>query len=183
MLDCVTAFLRVNSNFIMWKENNATLNGHLHRWLTFFHVWMNEKFNHWRLHSPHLETKRHMIFTSHVIGCFYMCTQILTYENKVTHDFFHMWKKGLHILIHIHTYRSLYLPHVVLFAIDDGYLVFFVGVRLQLLLPHCLLTHKAQEGVIRSMSYRWQNTIQSGDEMMCEDCSKDIFLDVHGPFY
>lgn len=67
-------------------------------------------------------------------------------------------KRCLHILIHVHTYRSLYLPHVVLFAIDDGYLVFLVGARLQpllpCLLPHCLLTHKAQEGVIRSMSYR-----------------------------
>ena len=41
-----------------------------------------------------METKHHNIFTSHVIGCFYMCTKISTYENKVTLNFFTYEKKA-----------------------------------------------------------------------------------------
>lgn len=75
-------------------------------------------------------------------------------------------------------FRSLYLPHVVLFAIDNCYPVCPVGLWLQLLLSHlrplCLLAHKAQEGVVRSVSWRWRKhravqwQLQRGIYFVCE---------------
>lgn len=47
-----------------------------------------------------------------------------------------------------------HLPHVLLFAIDNCYPLFPVGVHLLFFFPRFLRTHKSQEGVIRSVSYR-----------------------------
>lgn len=47
----------------------------------------------------------------------------------------------------------LYLPHVLLFTIDNCYPLFPVGVHLLFFFPRFLRTYESQEGVIRSVSY------------------------------
>lgn len=58
----------------------------------------------------------------------------------------------------MHFFWSSYLPHVVLFSIDHRYSVFLVAHWLELAsLPNGPFTHKAQEGIIRSVSWREQS--------------------------
>lgn len=54
--------------------------------------------------------------------------------------------------------RALYLPHVLLFAIDNCDPLFPVGVHRLFFFPLFLRTHESQEGVIRSVSYRDANS-------------------------
>lgn len=54
-------------------------------------------------------------------------------------------------------YYGLYLPHVLLLAIDQCYPLFPVGICLLLFLTRLLHTHESQEGVIRSVSYKGGN--------------------------
>lgn len=50
--------------------------------------------------------------------------------------------------------QALYLPHVLLFAIDNRYPLFPLGVHLLFFFSCFLRTHESQEGIIRSVRYR-----------------------------